>query len=137
MITIDKIIVLETYREDQQLSFEICYLVESSFTFEIAVLSGNFSGKAHFCADGKAIGLFAQDLDAIDKKMAGMARLEDMDSDGFIEFLMDSPGSLSVRGQIGGTHEDHFVRFRFSTDQTVLRNFVAGLNSLDTYQDFS
>ncbi len=131
-MTIDKIIALQTYREDQKLSFEVRYLVESSFTFEVAVLSGDFAGKAHFCADRKSLGLFVRDLDTINREMAGTARLEDIDSDGFIEFLTDSPGSLSVGGQLGGTHEDHFIRFRFSTDQTVLAVFIAGLNSLDT-----
>ena len=56
--------------------------------------------------------------------LSGTTHLEDNDSDGFVKFEIESNGRLKVMGQVGGTHEDHFVKFKFQTDQTVIPLFV-------------
>jgi hypothetical protein len=76
------------------------------------------------------------DLKSSYSTLSGETRLEDNDSDAFIEFQIEPNGRLHVIGQIGGTHEDHFVKFKFQTDQTCIPVFVEDFKSLlEKYND--
>ena len=75
------------------------------------------------------------DLIRMHSTLFGSTRLEDNDSDAFIEFEIESNGRLIVCGQVGGTHEDHFVRYKFQTDQTCIPYFVNDFKSLLNYKD--
>lgn len=134
MIEIDDIIELKTNSETERLSFATRYLVQISFTFDLMVLSDGFSGTSHFCVRRDQLEKMCVDLTNMHLTLSGTTILDDNDSDGFVEFVMESNGQLNVSGQVGGTHEDHFVKFKFQTDQTCIPPFVQDFKSLLKYQ---
>jgi hypothetical protein len=64
-------------------------------------------------------------------KLAGQATLFDNDSDDFIEFSVHKYGQVNVKGQIGGSHNTHFIRFDFLCDQTCLEPFAQDIKKLE------
>jgi len=124
MIEISDIIELKTNTETERLSFATRYLVQINFTFDLTVLSEKFSGTSHFCVRRDQLEKMCCDLSEMNLTLNGKTTLDDNDSDAFVEFELEQPGGLNIRGQVGGTHEDHFVKFRFQTDQTCIADFV-------------
>lgn len=134
MKEIDDIIELKTNTETERLSFSTRYLVYINFTLDLSVLSGNFSGTSHFCVRRDQLEKLCADLTNMHLTLLGTTILYDNDSDGFVEFEIEQNGRLNVSGQVGGTHEDHFVKFKFHTDQTCIPPFVQDFKSLLKYQ---
>jgi hypothetical protein len=133
MIEINDIIELKTNTATEKLSFATKYLVQINFTFELTVLSNGFSGTSLFCIRRDQIEKMCTDLSNMYSTLTGTTILEDNDSDGFVEFEFESNGRLIVTGQVGGTHENHYVKFRFQTDQTCILQFVHDFNTLLKY----
>jgi len=127
---INDIIELKTHDTTKRLSFATRYLVQVHFTFDLTVLSDKFGGTSHFCVYKGDLETLCNDLLEIHKTLSGSARLNDNDSDGFVEFTISDNGHLQVRGQVGGSHEDHFVKFEFQTDQTCIPRFVDDFKEL-------
>lgn len=69
------------------------------------------------------------------KSFNGACRLQDNDSDGFIEFAIGSTRKVGIYGQLGGTHEDNFMQYKFTSDISATETLVAGLTKLLTYVD--
>ncbi|MEZ5059208.1 MAG: hypothetical protein R2879_19405 [Saprospiraceae bacterium] len=134
MKEIDDIIELKTNTVTKRLSFATRYLVQITFTFDLAVLSDGFSGTAHFCVRREQLERMCADLTNMHLKLSGTTKLDDNDSDGFIEFEIEPNGRLNVSGQIGGSQEDNFVKFKFQTDQTCIPPFVQDFKSLLDYK---
>jgi len=134
MKEIDDIIELKTNTKTERLSFATRYLVQINFTFNLKVLSAGFSGTSHFCVRRDQLEKMSADLTNMHLTLSGTTILDDNDSDGFVEFEIESNGRLNVSGQVGGTHEDHFVKFKFQTDQTCIPPFVQDFKSLLKYQ---
>lgn len=134
MKEIDDIIELKTNTETERLSFATRYLVQINFTFDLTVLSDGFGGTSHFCVRREQLEQMCSDLTNMHLKLFGKTNLDDNDSDGFVEFEIKTNGRLNVSGQVGGTHEDHFVKFKFQTDQTCIPQLVQDFNSLLKYQ---
>jgi hypothetical protein len=134
MKEIDDIIELKTNTETERLSFATRYLVQINFTFDLTVLSDGFSGTSHFCIRRDQLEQMCSDLTNMHLKLFGKTNLEDNDSDGFVEFEIETNGRLNISGQVGGTHEDHFIKFKFQTDQTCINQLVQDFNSLLKYQ---
>jgi len=134
MIEVDDIIELKTNTTSERLCFTTRYLVYVNFTFDLSVLSDNFSGTSHFCVRRDQLEEMCSKLSNMHLKLFGSTILEDNDSDGFIKFEIESNGWLIVSGQVGGTHEDHSVRFKFQTDQTSIPPFVNDFNELLKYK---
>jgi len=130
MIEIDDIIELRTNTETERLSFATRYLVHINFTFDLTVLSMGFSGTSHFCVRLDQIETMCADLINMHSTLVGKTRIEDNDSSAFVAFEIELNGRLKVWGQVGGTHEEHFVRFYFLTDQTCIPTFVNDFKSL-------
>ena len=130
MKEINDIIELKTHDTTKRLSFATRYLVQVHFTFDLTVLSDKFGGTSHFCVYKGDLETLCNDLLEIHKTLSGSARLNDNDSDGFVEFTISDNGHLQVRGQVGGSHEDHFVKFEFQTDQTCIPRFVDDFKEL-------
>lgn len=124
MKEIEQIIELQTNTNTERLTFATRYLVQINFTFDLTVLSDGFGGTSHFCVRRDQLEKMCEDLTKMHLQLYGTTRLEDNDSNAFIEFEFESFGWLFVRGQVGGTHEDHFVKFKFRTDQTCIPIFV-------------
>ncbi|MCB0371941.1 MAG: hypothetical protein KDD31_02905 [Muricauda sp.] len=134
MIEIDKEIELKTNTETEQLLFVTRYLVYVNFTFDLTVVSDGFSGISHFCARRDQLEKMCFELTKMHLKLSGKTKLEDNDSDAYVEFEMESNGKLNVVGQVGGTHEEHFLKFKFQTDQTCIPHFVKDFELLLKYQ---
>lgn len=115
MIEIDDIIELKTNTETERLSFATRYLVHVNFTFDLTVLSEGFCGTSHFCVRRDQIEKMCADLINMHLTLTGKTKFDDNDSDAFVGFEIEPNGRLNVSGQVGGTHEDHFVKFRFLT----------------------
>ena len=134
MIEIDDIIELKTNTETERLSFATRYLVQINFTFDLTVVSNGFSGTSHFCVRRDQLEKMCADLTNMHLSLSGTTKLGDNDSDAFIKFEIESNGRLNVIGQVGGTHEDHFMEFKFQTDQTCIHSFVEDFKSLMNYR---
>jgi hypothetical protein len=130
MQEIDKIIELRTNSQTVQLSFLTRYLVQLNFTFSLTVLSDGFSGTSHFCVRRDQLDEMCVNLTRMHSSLSGATILEDNDSDAFVEFQIEQNGRLNVTGQIGGSHEDQSVKFKFQTDQTCIPTFVNDFRSL-------
>jgi hypothetical protein len=134
MKEIDDIIELKTNTETERLSFATRYLVYINFTFNISVLSDNFSGTSQFCVRRDELEKMCSDLTNMHLTLSGATILDENDSDSFVKFEIQENGRLNVSGQVGGTHEDHFVKFKIQTDQTCIPLFVLDFKSLLKHQ---
>jgi len=132
MTELDNVISLQTNTATEHLSFAARYLVGINFTFDLTVLSERFAGTCHFCVRRDEIEALCSELSSMHSTLKGMARLNDNDSDAYVEFEIESGGWLFVSGQVGGSHGDHFVRFAFRTDQTCIPKFLNDFKSLLT-----
>ena len=126
---------LETNSETKMLCFMTKYLVQINFTFEVSVFSEGFAGTAHFCVRREQLERFCNELISMYSLLDGSSVLEDNDSDAFVKFEFNSTGHLIVKGQVGGSHEDQMVRFKFQTDQTVIPQFVTDFQLLICLED--
>lgn len=130
MKEIKDIVELRTNDTTKKLSFATRYLVQINFTFDLTVNSDGFAGTSHFCVRIDEIEALCNDLTKMHSSLLGSAKLTDNDSDGFVEFTISENGHLQVCGQVGGSHEDHFVKFEFRTDQTCIPQFVDDFKKL-------
>ena len=135
MLKIDDIIELKSVDSSNRLSFATRYLVQVNFTFDLTVKSDLFSGTAHFCVRKDEIESLCNELTKMTKSFNGFCRLQDNDSDGFIEFTIGSTRKVFIHGQLGGTHEDNFLQYKFSSDLSATETFIAGLIKLLAYVD--
>jgi len=134
MKKIDEIVELKTNTKTKRLSFATRYLVQINFTFDLTILSDGFGGTSHFCVRRDQLEKLCADLIKMRTDLKGSTKLEDNDSDACIELIIEPNGQLIVCGQVGGTHEDHFVKFKFKTDQTCIPPFVQDFKSLLNYK---
>lgn len=130
MIKIDDIIELKTNRETERLSFATRYLVQINFTFDMTVLSNGFSGTSHFCVRRDQIDKMCSDLTIMKQTMSGNTTLEDNDSDASVNFQMKPYGQVIVFGQVGGSHEENYLKFSFQTDQTCIEPLLTDFHKL-------
>jgi len=110
--------------DGKELIIEYLYNVEGYSTFTIKVKSGEFAGKSSFCLPKERIAAIIEQLSGMNNDLKGCCEINDYDSDAYINIEMAKFGRLWIFGQIGGSHEDHSVTFRYSTDQTVLNSFI-------------
>jgi hypothetical protein len=130
MIEIDDLIELKTNRETERLSFATRYLVQINFTFYLTVLSNGYSGTSHFCVRRDQIEKMCSDLTTMKQAMSGNTTLEDNDSDASINFQMKPHGQVIVYGQVGGSHEENYLKFSFQTDQATLEPLLTDFHKL-------
>ena len=135
MLKINDIIELKAVDSTNRLSFTTRYLVQVNFTFDLTVKSDSFSGTTHFCVRKDEIESLCNELNKMTKSFNGACRLQDNDSDGFIEFAIGSTRKVGIYGQLGGTHEDNFMQYKFTSDISETETLVAGLTKLLTYVD--
>lgn len=135
MITIDNIIELKTNRTTERLSFATRYLVQINFTFDLTVLSEKFKGTSHFCVRRQQIEKLCADLTEMKEILSGNTILEDNDSDATINFLIERNGQVTVFGQVGGSHEDNYLKFKFQTDQTCIEPLIEDFDKLLKYEE--
>ena len=110
---------------------EHIYTVEEYFTFNIKIKSGEFSGSSNFCIPKFEIIKIGDALSKMYNELKGFCEIKDFDSDAYIRLDMDKFGHMFIFGQIGGSHEDHFMKFKFTSDQTVLDKFINIIEKLN------
>lgn len=98
-------------------------------TFGVKIKSGNFSGVSSFCNSNEEIKKVIQKLLLMHSSLNGACTLKDCDSDAYITIEMQKHGQVKLFGQIGGTHQDHFMRFSYALDQTIFIPFIDFLSS--------
>lgn len=130
MIVIDDIIELKTNRETERLSFATRYLVQINFTFDLTVFSNGFSATSHFCVRRDQIEKMCSDLTTMKQAISGNTTLEDNDSDASITFQIKPNGQVIVYGQVGGSHEENYLKFSFQTDQTCMEPLLTDFHKL-------
>ncbi|MBK8734661.1 MAG: hypothetical protein IPL98_01780 [Saprospiraceae bacterium] len=135
MITIDNIIELKTNSKTERLSFATRYLVQINFTFDLTVLSDSFGGTSHFCVRREQIEKLCSDLTEMKDRLSGNTNLEDNDSDANLCFQIERYGQVYVFGQVGGSYEDNYVKFKFQTDQTCIEPLIEDFLKLLKYEE--
>ncbi len=110
--------------KDEELIFEYLYTVDDYLNFNIKVKTGEFSGASSFCISKKIIIEIINQLSMMISDLRGVCELRDYDSDSHIAFESLSLGHVSVFGQIGGSHQDNNLRFKYVIDQTGLNNIL-------------
>jgi hypothetical protein len=116
--------------ESQCLIINHLYTVEEYLTLNFLVKSGEFSGKSNFCVSKERIELIVQSLREVHKNLLGRIDIEDYDSDAHLVFELNRLGQAIVSGQIGGSHEEHIMRFKFISDQTILERLINLLSTI-------
>ena len=135
MITINNIIELKTNRTTERLLFATRYLVQINFTFDLTVLADSFGGTSHFCVRREQIEKFCSDLTLLKDRLSGNTNLEDNDSDASVNIQIERNGEVYVFGQVGGSHEDNYVKFKFPTDQTCIEPLIEDFHKLLKYEE--
>lgn len=135
MIEINDKIELKTNRETERLSFATRYLVQINFTFDLTVLSNGFRGTSHFCVRREQIENMCSDLTTMKQASSGNTILEDNDSDASINFQMKPHGQIIVYGQVGGSHEENYLKFSFQTDQSCIEPLLTDFHKLLKYEE--
>lgn len=113
--------------DEKFLTVEHLYTIEKYLTMQINIRSGEFSGASNFCMPSEKLLSIIQELRKMNNTLSGRCSLNDYDSDAHINFEMGELGHLRVSGQIGGSHESHFMKFKYVIDQTILQNLIKTL----------
>ena len=117
-----KNIIIKT--DGNELVITYLYDVDNYFTFNIKIKSGEFSGISNFCIFNKDIIVYIKLLSTMSNELKGACKITDSDSDSYITIEMQKFGHICISGQIGGSHEDHSVKFKYISDQTILDNLI-------------
>ncbi|MBR8661818.1 hypothetical protein [Brevibacillus sp. NL20B1] len=124
----DRISILST--ENHCIDVEHLYTVEGYITLALTIKSGDFKGKSNFCFSKETLTHFIQSLKEMGTRLDGSSRIDDYDSDAYIYLEVNKLGHVVISGQLGGSHQEHSMKFKFSTDQTVLEELRQYLDSL-------
>jgi len=135
MKEINQTIKFKTNDFENILNLNFNYIVQISYTFNLEVKSGLFSGNSSFCVRNDEIKKMIFDLREMYDTLKGNTILYDNDSDSYLKFEMLKNGHLSIKGQVGGSHQDHSMNFLFLTDQTGLLDFIEELNCILKIED--
>jgi hypothetical protein len=126
---LDIVAALETNGATKVLALAALYLLGINITFRLTASNGAFSGAAPSCVRTDQLSSFVSEVEALPIAPA-LARLDDNDSDGYIElWRVDELGHVGVRAQVGLSSEDHSV-VSFQTDQTAVPAFARVIRGL-------
>lgn len=109
----------------ETLIVEHLYTVDEYATYEIFVKSSGFSGLSNFCIPLESLKNVNTQIKIMIVEFKGNIEIKDSDSDAYIIFDFIDNGHIVIRGQIGGTHEEQYMCFKFIADQTVLSGLKA------------
>ena len=112
------------------LSITFLYAVDNYLTFKTKVKSDEFSGVSNFCISKEEIASIINTLSIMHSELKGICKIQDYDSDAFLYIEVQKLGHVLISGQIGGSHQEHFMKFKIKTDQTVLLNLIQTFKSL-------
>ncbi|XMB66334.1 hypothetical protein RI065_08510 [Mycoplasmatota bacterium zrk1] len=93
--------------------------VNNYHTVGIRIESGDFKGRCSFCWHSEYMEEIISSIKQLHSNLTGTLKIEDRDSDAFINIEMVNYGRLKIKGQTA-THNDHYLRYTMSNDQTIL-----------------
>ena len=114
----------------ENIVFEHQYTVEGYITFTVKVMSGDFSGTSNFCIAEILLNDAILALTEMYDNLEGTCQIKDYDSDDFILFELLRHGHIKISGQVGGSHNDQFLKYQFTTDQTVLNIIISSFKGM-------
>ncbi|GGD14354.1 hypothetical protein [Pontibacillus salipaludis] len=106
--------------ENTKLCVKYLYKVDGYHTMRFIVESQGFKGASNFCISNVDLIEVLTKTESVLKELRGSVEISDQDSDAHIMMTMTRFGHLIVNGQIGGSCDDHSLKFTFDSDQTVL-----------------
>jgi hypothetical protein len=123
-------IILPTNYSDHGLSL-LCvkrFADGSGYCAQLAVHSYGFRGEQQFCLEVEPFREFVEALQAMNRTLAGKARLQARYEPEHVELELSRTGSVWVRGELRAfIDEPQSLKLAFRTDQTCLGPFVAQL----------
>ena len=114
-----------------QITLEALYAVEEYITFSVSVNSNGFSGNTNFCLSKASLHEAIRALTSMYDSLSGFCAFQDFDSDDYIHCEALPLGHIRFSGQLGGSCNDQFLRFNFTSDQTDLLNFIRNLQQME------
>ncbi len=96
------------------------YFIGGYVTYEIAVSTGSFSGACNFCIDETKIEDYIATINKMINTLNGNIHICDCESDSYLKFYFCDSLNFYITGQIGGSHEDNILKFKFKADQSLL-----------------
>ncbi len=109
---------------NSRLSIEYLYCVEMYHTMTFKVKSKKFSGESSFCISNDILLSNMNVLNTMKDDLNGRVQFRDSESDSVVGIEMMQFGKAEVSGQIGGSHQEHYMRFKFESDQTILTGLI-------------
>lgn len=99
-------------------------------TFDLQVSSGNFKGLASCEYNIKDFRNFVADLQKMYDFELQTVTLHEICYGSRIQFQADKTGHIEITGEIYGDAMEHSLKFIFSVDQCVLKQFLSELQNM-------
>ena len=99
-------------------------------TFDLQVSSGNFKGLASCEYNIKDFRNFVADLQKMYSFELQTVTLHEICYGSRIQFQTDKTGHIEITGEIYGDAMEHCLKFIFTVDQCVLKQFLSELQNL-------
>jgi hypothetical protein len=112
------------------ITFERLYTDEEYITFSYEVESGDFAGASNFSISRTSLQNAISSLTEMYNSLKGSYQIRDYDSDDFVLFEFLSLGHMIISGQVGGSHRPQYLRYQFTTDQTVFGSIISSLRRM-------
>lgn len=103
-----------------KIDIQFLYYIGGYITYEVSSSTCGFSGNCNFCIEENELKEYIKTIDLLIKTLDGELEIRDSESDAFLKFAFEDVKNFYVIGQMGGSHEDNFMRFKFKADQTLL-----------------
>ena len=99
-------------------------------SFDLEIRSGSFSGIAPCEYDIKEFQSFIKDLSEMYEFKKQIVMFNDICYGSSVKFEADKIGHITVSGEIFGKAMAHSLKFSFTTDQFVLKQFISELENI-------
>ena len=99
-------------------------------SFDLEIRSGSFSGVAPCEYDIKEFRKFVEELLEMYDFKKQIVTLNDICYGSSVKFEADKIGHITVSGEIFGKAMAHSLKFSFTTDQFVLKQFISELENI-------
>jgi len=99
--------------------------LDEDLVFDIKVKSGEFSGRCNFWILKEEITIVIKALSDMYELLSGSCRVEDCESDAYFVIETNRLGHICIFGQIGGSHQNQYLKFLYRTDQAALPEIIS------------
>lgn len=99
-------------------------------SFDLEIRSGSFCGVAPCEYDIKEFRSFIEELSEMYEFKKQIVMFNDICYGSNVKFEADKTGHIMVSGEIFGEAMEHSLKFSFTTDQFVLKQFISELENM-------